>query len=351
MSRRRALVTGHDGYIGSAMLPFLLADGWDVVGLDAFLFEGCSLVPDLATVPAMRKDVRDLVREDLTGFDAVVHLAALSNDPIGNLNAAWTRQVNLEATVRLAELAREAGVRRFLFSSSCIMYGVSQEATASETSPLNPQTEYARSKVLAEEALHQFARDDFSPVALRNGTVYGLAPRMRFDTVVNDLVGAALTSGVVTVVSDGAPWRPVVHVEDVARAFAHLLAAPVEKVHDQAFNTGADQLNRRVGELASLVADAVPGARVEVQASPSADQRTYRASFDKFAATFPEFEFRLDPERGIRRLVADLQSIGLHPAQYADARFTRLRWLRQRLDAGELGDDLRPPTRAGQLVS
>src|ERR1043166_5423437 len=240
---KRILITGHNGYIGSVMTPHLAAAGYDVVGLDTGYFSECSLIPDATKVPTIDKDLRDLEAGDLEGFDAVVHLAALSNDPIGNLNDAWTEQINYHGSVKLAELARDAGVGRFLFSSSCIMYGSADTLVGGETSPRDPKTEYARSKVKAEQALSNLASDTFSPIFIRNGTIYGVSPRMRFDTVLNDLMGSAVTTGKVVVHSDGKPWRPVMHVQDVARYFQAFLEAPREKIHNQAFNTGANELN------------------------------------------------------------------------------------------------------------
>lgn len=339
--QRRALITGHDGYIGSVMTRSFLEHGYDVVGLDTGYFRECILVPELAQVPTIRRDIRDLVPDDIKGFDAIVHLAALSNDPIGNLRADWTEEINARSSLRLAELAREAGVPRFLFSSSCIMYGMSAAAVVTEDSPFDPQTEYARSKVKAERAIAQLADDRFSPTFLRNGTIYGLSPRMRFDTVLNNLVGAAVTTGKVTLHSDGKPWRPVVHVQDVARAFLAVLDAPLADVHNQAFNTGADHLNHQIIELAEIVIKTVPGSVLEVLAQPGADQRTYRADFSKFARTFPSFDFQWTARSGAEELCRAFTHIGLDHPGFTDRRFTRLRWLRHLLDSGRLDATLR----------
>lgn len=337
----RVLVTGHQGYIGSVMAPALAQDGHEVVGLDTGYFAECTLVEDASRVVSIEKDIRDLTPGDLSGFDAVVHLAALSNDPIGNLNDRWTAEINFEASVRLAELAKAAGVERFLFSSSCIMYGMSSADVVDETAPLDPKTEYARSKVRAEEAISRLAGDSFSPVFLRNGTVYGLSPHMRFDTVFNDLIGQAVTTGKVVIYGDGAPWRPVVHVQDVVRAFSAVLDAPRERIHNEAFNTGAEQLNRQVRELALIAVEAIPDCELEVLDRPSADRRTYKADFSKWARTFPDFEFEWRPEDGGPELRDALGSVALTRADFEDARFTRLKWLHHLLDSSAVDADLR----------
>jgi nucleoside-diphosphate-sugar epimerase len=337
----RVLLTGHQGYIGSVMAPGLLERGFDVTGLDTGYFADCTLVPEAAQVATIRKDIRDVEPEDLEGFDAIVHLAALSNDPIGNLNETWTEEINFEGSVRLAELAKQAGVRRFLFSSSCIMYGTSEAAVVDENAPLDPKTEYARSKVRAERALSGLADDSFSPVFLRNGTVYGLSPRMRFDTVFNDLLGRAVATHKVVVYGDGKPWRPVVHVKDVVRAFVAVLEAPEDLIHNEAFNTGAEHLNYQVGDLARIAVAAVPGCELEVLGQPGADQRTYKADFTKWARTFPDCEFEWSPDQGARELRDAFDSIGLGLTEFEDPRYTRLKWLNRLLDSRSLDGELR----------
>jgi nucleoside-diphosphate-sugar epimerase len=338
---KRVLVTGHNGYIGSVMVPYLLRAGYKVVGMDTDYFRPCTFMRDPVSIPEVCKDVRDVVSADLQGFDAVIHLAALSNDPIGNINSKWTEEINFRATTRLAEMAMRAGVARFLFSSSCIMYGMSEANVVNEESPLAPQTEYARSKVKAEIAVRELAREGFSPTFLRNGTVYGLSPRMRFDTVFNDLVGAAVSTGKVVVYSDGKPWRPVVHVQDVARAFVTVLQSPIDVVHNQAFNVGANHLNHQIIDLASIVVQTVPDCELEIQARAGADQRTYKTDFGKFARTFPDFKFNWNAKTGAQELYDGVKARQLSYEVFTDEKFTRLKWLRHLIDSGQLDASLR----------
>jgi nucleoside-diphosphate-sugar epimerase len=332
------------------MAPHLISQGYEIVGIDTGYYNECLFVPDSADVESIDLDVRELRVEHFKGFDAVVHLAALSNDPIGDLDERWTDEINNRASVRLAELAKGAGVRRFLFSSSCIMYGASDVAICDENASLDPRTTYARSKVASEKSIKELADDNFSPVFLRNGTVYGVSPRMRFDTVLNNLTGGAFTTGTVTVVGDGSPWRPVVHVEDVARAFQAALEAPAADVHNQAFNTGAEHLNHQIIELAHIVAEVVPGCEVDVLGSADADQRTYRADFSKFARTFPAFEFLWTARAGAQELIDTFARIGLKSRDFTNPKFTRLAWLGHLLASGALDDSLRwaVPGGAGQ---
>jgi nucleoside-diphosphate-sugar epimerase len=338
----RVLLTGHNGYIGSVMGPFLEQAGHDVVGLDIGYFGQTDFfkTPTKPDFPLL--DIRDVDRPGaLGGFDAIVHLAALSNDPIGNLRAEWTRAINSDGTLRLAELAKKAGVRRFLFSSSCIMYGTTSLADVDETAPLDPKTEYARSKVVAEDGLRSLAGDGFSPIYIRNGTVYGVSPRMRFDTVLNNFVGQAVATGKIVIFSNGEPWRPVVHVEDVCRTFLRFLEAPIEQVHNEAFNNGADELNWRVIDLAKAAQQAVPGSELELRAEAGADQRTYRASFAKFRRCFPDFRFKWNPQTGAVQLAESFRRVGLDREKFESSDFTRLKWLQALIAAGKLDGDLR----------
>lgn len=331
------------------MAPYFVAAGHDVTGLDTSFFGGATLFEALG-IATIGKDLRDLQPADIAQFDVVVHLAALSNDPIGNLDSTWTREINTDGSVKLAQLAKAAGVERFIFSSSCIMYGMSNVELVDERSPLDPQTEYARSKVLAERAIAALADDTFSPTFMRNGTVYGLSPYMRLDTVLNDLVAQAYTTGTVVVLSDGTPWRPVVHVEDIARSFLHVVQAPRELIHNEAFNNGAAHLNHRIIDLARIVARTVPGTDVQIRSSSAADQRTYKADFGKFARTFPEFAFKWDAVSGAAELYDGYRKVGLTLDDYRGPKFIRLRWLNELLEAGAIDRSLHWASLAGKRV-
>ena len=286
----RVLITGHNGYIGSVMVPLVQAAGHEVVGLDTFLFEECTFGTDGEPVDALRMDLRDLRASHLSGFDAVIHLAALCNDPLGNLDRTLTDDINHKASLRLAALSKLAGVPRYLFASSCSLYGVAGDDMLTEEAAFNPITAYGSSKVDVERSVAPLADDDFSPTFLRNATAYGASPRLRADVVVNNLVAFAHTTGEIVIQSDGTPWRPLVHAEDIGRAFLAVLHAPREVVHNQSFNVGRNADNYRVRELAAMVERAVPGCVVKYAEDGGPDPRSYRVDCSKIARLLPEFQ-------------------------------------------------------------
>ena len=339
----RVLVTGHDGYIGSVLAPMLCEARHDVVGLDTFFYEGCDFGEAPRLEPALRLDIRDVGPGRLEGFDAVVHLAALSNDPLGDLDPAWTYAINFEGTTSLARAAREAGVSRFIFASSCSMYGTAGDDTPlREDAPLRPLTAYAASKVRAEEALGELAGNGFAPVSMRNATVYGVSPRLRLDIVLNNLVAWAHTTGSIRLLSDGMSWRPLVHVRDVARAALAILEAPLEDISGQAFNIGSPEQTYRIRELAEVVHRRLPRCEVTYADDASSDPRSYRVDFSKFASAFPDCAFAYSPERGVDELASAYEHVGLTRDELeAGDRYLRLGRLRRLLDDGSLDDSLR----------
>jgi nucleoside-diphosphate-sugar epimerase len=337
----RVLVTGHNGYIGSVMAPLLKMLGHDVAGLDTFYFEDCTFGEDPHWIPSLRRDIRDLTVKDLEGFEAVVHLAALCNDPLGDLNSEWTYDINYTASVRLAELSREAGVQRFLYASSCSMYGAAGEDVLSEEAPLRPITPYATSKVRTEEAVAKLADSSFSPVFMRNATAYGLSPRLRADVVLNNLVCWAHTTGRIRIMSDGTPWRPIVHVQDISRAFAAALVAPRGAIHNQAFNVGSNGENYQVMELAEIVRATVPGCKVEFGPGAGPDPRSYRVDFTKLGRGLPEFRPQWNASFGAKDLYSALQQVALSHADFQGRKYIRLTQFKHLLDNGHLDSTLR----------
>lgn len=337
----RVLVTGHNGYIGCVMVEELRAAGHSIVGLDTYFFADCGSGNDDSETPPIRKDIRDLTASDLSGIEAVVHLAALCNDPLGDLNPEWTVDINHHASSRLAELAKQAGVERFLYASSCSMYGKAGEEMVDESAPLRPLTPYAISKVRAEEAIGKLADQNFSPVFMRNATAYGVSPRLRADVVLNNLVCWAHTTGKIRVMSDGTPWRPIVHIRDIARAFAAALAAPRETVHNEAFNVGANEENYRVRELAEIVRETVPGCVVEYAPGGGPDPRSYCVSFDKFRRAFSEFKPEWTARRGARELYDAVRAANLTLDDFQGRKFIRLNQLKHLLDSDLLDHTLR----------
>jgi nucleoside-diphosphate-sugar epimerase len=337
----KILLTGSRGYIGSVMAPFLARAGHEVVGVDSDLYRRSSFGEWSDTVETRAKDVRSLEAKDLAGFDAVIHLAALSNDPLGDLNPQLTYDINHLASVRLAALAKEAGVPRFAFASSCSNYGAAGEAPVNEDSELNPVTAYGESKVRVERDVIKLADDAFSPTFLRCATAYGVSPRLRFDIVLNNLVAWAFTSGKVMLKSDGSPWRPIVHIEDISRAFLAVLSVPRERVHAQAFNIGRNDQNYRIREIAQIVKETVPGCEIAFADDAGPDKRNYRADFSKVARLLPEFQPQWDAQKGAKQLYDAYRDIGLVLSDFEGPRYRRIDQIKQLMASGELGPDLR----------
>jgi len=329
----RVLVTGHNGYLGSVMVKVLRAAGHDVVGLDSYFFATTGF-GEKDNTPAIAMDVRDVVLEDLTGFESVVHLAALCNDPLGNLNPQWTFEINHVASVRLAKLSKAAGVRRFLFASSCSMYGQAGDTFVTEETPLHPLTPYALSKLRAEQDISGLADTDFCPVFMRNATAYGFSPRFRGDVLLNNLVCWAHTTGKIRIMSDGAAWRPIVHVEDIARAFAAALIASHSAVCNEAFNVGANDENYRVSELAEIVRQLVPSCDVVYDEKGTADARTYRVSFDKLSRQLPAFTPAWQARSGAREVYDAVREAGVTIDDFRGGKLTRLAHFKYLLDTG-----------------
>jgi nucleoside-diphosphate-sugar epimerase len=346
----RVLVTGHNGYIGCSLLPLLQQAGHEVVGLDNYLYETCTFGADVDDVPALRKDVRDVELGDLEGFEAIIHLAAISNDPVGDLNPDATYDINHRAATRLAKLAKAAGVERFLFSSSCSLYGAAGNDWLDESADFNPVTPYGESKLLVENDLRELADDSFSPTYLRNATAYGLSARLRGDLVVNNLTAYAYCTGKVLMKSDGMPWRPLVHIEDISRAFVAILHAPRELVHDEPFNVGRTEENYRIREVAEIVGDVVPGSEVAFADGASPDIRNYRVNCDKIAATLPEYRPEWTVRRSVEELYAAYRDNGLELEDFLSRRFMRIKHVKELMAEGVLDEGLRRRALEATLV-
>ncbi len=328
------------------MVPMLIAKAHEVVGLDSDLFERCTFGDGIQNIPELKKDIRDVEVADLDGFDAVIHLAGLSNDPLGDLNPELTYEINHAASVRLASLAKEAGVTRFIFSSSCSNYGAGGENFLNEESQFNPVTPYGISKVRVEQDVAKLADSNFSPTFLRNATAYGVSPRLRFDLVLNNLVAWAFATGRVYIKSDGTPWRPIVHIEDISRAFIAVLHAPREVVHNQAFNVGRNEDNYRIRELAEIVEETVPGCSIEYAQDAGPDKRCYRVDCSKIVRTLPEFKPQWNARKGAQELYAAYQNVGLTLEDFEGARYKRIAHIQQLLSSDRLDETLRWKTEA-----
>lgn len=337
----RVLLTGHRGYIGSVLTPMLLDHGHSVVGLDTDWFERCTFTGTVPEVESIRKDTRDIEEKDIEGFDAIIHLAGLSNDPMGDFRPMITEEINDQASVRLAEMAKKVGVKRFLFASSCSNYGASGDNFLTEEADFNPVTAYGRSKVQVEFALTKMADENFCPTYLRASTAYGVSPRIRFDLVINNLTAWAMTTGRVFLKSDGTPWRPVVHVEDIARAYIAVLHAPVETIHNEAFNVGSTTENYQMRELAEIVQDIVPGCRVDYADDAGPDKRCYRVDCNKIARVLHEFKPQWTARRGIEELYQEYKKIGLTLEEFEGEKFMRIAHLKWLMKSGLLDEDYR----------
>ena len=329
----RVLLTGHLGYIGAHLADLLVRDGHFVRGIDLNLFEASQFTPLTPASESVLGDFTELTEHDLDGFDAVMHLGGICNDPMGRFAPELTLRVNLEGTLHLARKAKAAGVPRFLLSSSCSIYGKTGDRSLDETDEVEPLTTYARTKIESERLVSELADATFSPVYLRNATAYGSSPRLRLDLVVNDLTSRAFATGELRILSDGSPWRPFVHCRDIARAFVHLAEAPIEKLHNQAFNVGVDDENYQVKDIVDHVLRAIPGSRAVYTGEGSSDARDYRVSFARFASTFPDFQFQYTVAAGISELLQDFDRYGMTREMIDGSRFSRLKTLELKLHA------------------
>ncbi|MEE9411680.1 MAG: NAD(P)-dependent oxidoreductase [Methylococcales bacterium] len=337
----RVLLTGHRGYIGSVMVPMLQEQGHDVVGLDTDWFERCTFTGTIPEVESIKKDTRDIKESDIEGFDAIIHLAGLSNDPMGDFRPMITEEINDAASVKLAEMAKKVGVKRFLFASSCSNYGASGDNFLTEEADFNPVTAYGRSKVQVELAVTKLADDNFCPTYLRASTAFGVSPRIRFDLVINNLTAWAVTTGRVFLKSDGTPWRPVVHVEDICRAYIAVLHAPIDLIHNESFNVGSTTENYQMSELADIVKDVVPGCRVDYADDAGPDTRCYRVDCNKIARVLHEFKPQWTARRGVEELYQQYTETGLTLEEFEGEKFMRIAHLQWLMKTGLLDENYR----------
>jgi nucleoside-diphosphate-sugar epimerase len=337
----RVLVTGHKGYIGSCLVPMLQAEGFEVAGLDSDLFRDCTFAGELTKIPETIKDVRDITESDVAGFDAIIHLAGLSNDPLGDYDPSLTDEINCQASIRVATAARNAGVRRFAFASSCSNYGASGDNFLAENAAFNPVTPYGQSKVNVELAVSKLATDRFSPIFLRASTAYGMSPRIRFDLVLNNLTAWAFTTGRVYLKSDGSPWRPIVHVEDIAAAYIAAIKAPIELVHNQAFNVGSTTENYQIRELAQMVQSIVPNCKVEFAPDAGPDKRCYRVDCNHIARVLHGFKPQWTARRGVEQLYQTFKREGLKLDDFEGERYKRIAHIKKLINSGALDQRLR----------
>ena len=337
----KVLLTGSHGYIGAILAPMLEAEGHEVTGIDSDLYRACTFGEGFPEIPLIKKDIRDVQIQDLKGFDAILHLAGLSNDPLGDLNPTLTFEINHQASVRLAELAKQAGIKRYIFSSSCSNYGSAGDNMVNEESAFNPVTPYGKAKVLVEQDVAKLADSDFCPTFLRNATAYGVSPRLRFDLVLNNLVAWAYTTGRVYLKSDGTPWRPIVHIEDISRAFLAVLHAPFEKIHNQAFNVGINSENYRISEIADIVEETVPECNIEFAEDAGPDKRCYRVECSRLPEVLPEFKPQWNARKGAQELYNTYKQIGLTLDEFEGPKYQRIGHIKELLGNGKLDENLR----------
>jgi len=331
----KILVTGNNGFIGTILVKLLVEKGYEVFGIDTNYFdEDCNLYPYKNDIMDIKKDVRNIAKEDLKDVYAVCHLAALSNDPIGELDPDLTYDINYHASVRLAKLAKKLGVTKFIYSSSCSLYGIAGEEAITEEAEFNPVTAYAKSKVLTEKSILPLSDSDFSVTTLRNATAYGISPKLRVDLVVNNLVGWALTTGQIKILSDGTPWRPLIHAEDIARAFIAVIEAPKEVIKGEAFNVGKNSENYQVKDIATMIKAVLPDCEIIITGEHGPDSRTYKVNFDKIGRMLQGFDPQWNLKKGIEQIVNYYKQYGMSSNKFNDRYFIRLKQIKYLVDKG-----------------